>query len=95
MTKYEEMAREYGEYEFNGNAYALTSYAERTNRLFPGWWGDAEEGEEYVDEWGASAIDEAGEEYEVVFQFDRVKGDEEEADGLPWDDEHIVQVFAL
>ena len=51
---------DYGEVTHNGRHVSLTDTATLTNRLFCGWWGDADEGEEYTSEWSASGVDDAG-----------------------------------
>lgn len=61
-----------------------------TNRLFPGWFGDAGEGEKYQSEWACYADDEDGERYKIVWMFPAVKGEEPEDDGWPWDDESFI-----
>lgn len=72
--------------EFGGNKYAVTRQAELSNRVFPGWFGDAAAGEEYTAEWSAPAIGQDGREFRVVWQFDEVKGDESEPDSYDWGD---------
>lgn len=61
-----------------------------TDRLFPGWWGDTEEGEEYWSDWACYALDKDGVRYKIVWQFLQVKGEESEASDLPWDDESKI-----
>ena len=88
---YNKAASDNGEVVYQGKTFALLAQAELTNRIFPGWWGDARDGEEYISEWSASAIGEDGEEYVVVWQFDVVKGQEPEDDvKLPWNEIHEV-----
>lgn len=70
----------------------LTSQAELSNRVFGGWWGDAQEGEPYTAEWSCPAIDMDGNEYEIAWQFDEVKGQEREPDAYPWDVDHITRI---
>lgn len=84
---------EFGTITYEGNSYELTDNCFLTNRLFDGWWGDAEEGEEYTSEWEAPARDETGNIYRVTWQFEAIKGEEPEDDGWPWEnDEHIINV---
>lgn len=61
-----------------------------TNRVFPGWHGDAKDGEEYQSEWDCLARDEDGEEYRIIWQFTLVKGGEPEADCLDWESEENI-----
>jgi hypothetical protein len=89
------MSTNYGKVNFNGKTYRLDNQAELTNRVFPGWWGDAEEGESYTAEWAADAADEQGQDCKVVWQWQEIKGEElEDAGNYPWDDDqvdHIVE----
>lgn len=90
---HQELARKFGTVTHEGTAYTLAEVATLSNRPFAGWWGDAEDGDEYTSEWVARAIDDAGDEYQVYWQFDAIKGEEPEDDGnWPWDDEHIARV---
>lgn len=82
-------------YTHNGRTFTLTADADFSSRVFPGGWHDAEDGEEYVSEWDAPAVDAEGEKYIVRFHFYASKGGELEPDYFPWDDEHIVDVFAV
>lgn len=68
-----------------------------TNRVFPGWWGDAlQDGDDYWSEWACRATDSDGNEYQIVWQFPAVKGQEPEDDEWPWDDEsYIDRIKAL
>lgn len=87
------MGSEYGTINFNGRTYELTNQAELTNRVFPGWWGDVEDGEDYVSEWSASGVDAEGEPVTVVWQFPAVRGEEPEDGGAwPWGDEYVTTV---
>lgn len=61
-----------------------------TNRVFPGWYGDASEGEAYQSEWSCYAVDEDDALYEIVWIFPAVKGEEPEDDGWPWEDESFI-----
>lgn len=93
---YTDLARRFGtvDVEVKGLelTFWLTSQAELSNRVFDGWWGDAEEGEPYTAEWSCPAIDMDGNEYEIVWQFDEVKGQEREPDAYPWDVDHITRI---
>ena len=80
---YSEAARQYGEVTHEGRSYALLGQADLTNRVFYGWEGDAADGDEYISEWSAPAIDQDGEEYVVRWRFDAIKGQEPE-DGSSW-----------
>jgi len=82
----------FGSVNHDGTTYCLSEQAEQTNRLFDGGWNDAEDGTGYTDEWGAIAYDADGTRYRVTWQFEVTKGDEPEADALPWDDDHVVSV---
>ena len=65
----------------------LTEEAWLTNRSFPENFHDADMGEEYIDEWCASARDTEGNEYQIIWHFSEIKGQETlEAENLPWDD---------
>lgn len=82
---------EYGTVTFDGVEYVLDSIAEYSNRVFPGWWGDADEGESYVAEFSAAAHDSEGNDYAVYWQFAEIKGQEPEDLGLyPWQDVNRV-----
>ena len=87
------MATTYGTLEHNGKTYMMTGQSELTNRVFPNWWGDAAEGETYISEWFAPAVDVDGNEYQVIWQFDQVRGDEQEPDSLNWDDVYKVRAI--
>lgn len=83
----------YGKILWGGNVYHLTEQAELTNRVFHGWWGDAQEGETYTTEYSASAFDNDGNQHRVYWQFEVVKGQEPEDDGdYPWTDDNISNV---
>lgn len=80
---------------YQGEKYTLECDAFLSNRVFPGWWGDVEEGEAYTAEYEAYATSTGGDgaRYVVRWHFDAVKGDEPEDEGnWPWDDENIVSV---
>jgi len=61
-----------------------------TNRVFPCWFGDASEGEEYWSEWACYAKDGWGNHYKIVWNFLVVKGEEPEDDAWPWGDETFI-----
>jgi len=61
-----------------------------TNRVFPGWFGDARMGEKYWSEWQCYAVNTDGERYKIVWLFPAVKGAEPEDDGWQWDDESFI-----
>lgn len=87
------MATDFGSCTYEGKDYILTDQAFLSNRLFPGWWGDAQEGEHYTAEYHATATDAEGYNYLVYWQFDAVKGAEpEDESNYPWDDAHISRV---
>lgn len=96
MEKQSKLERQFGSVTFQGRKYVLAEAATFTNRVFPGWWGDASDDEpDYTAEYGAAAIDENGAPYKVIWQFDAVKGEEPEDEGnWPWDDGHITSVYA-
>ena len=83
---YDQFAAKHGTVQFEGKHYALIDKAELTNMIFPDWWGDAREGEEYLSEWHASAMGQDGYDYVVTWRFETVKGEEPEDDSdWPWD----------
>ena len=82
MTLFEKFAAEFGAVDYQGKTYALTNQATQTDRVFPGSWGDAGEGEGYTQEWSAAGIDAEENEVVVRWQFEVTKGQE------PADDEH-------
>lgn len=93
---YMEVAKQYGEIEYEGKAYALTEQAVLSNRVFPGWWGDAKAGESYTAEYQAHAMDCDGRKYLVRWQFETVKGEEPEDESYyPFDDDQVTQLINL
>ena len=70
----------------------VTQEAYASNRLFFGCFSNAEEGEEYTTEWILRGRDADGERWEVTYHFTETKGEESDADGLPWGDEFIVKI---
>lgn len=90
-------AKNYGTVTFEGKTYTLTNDAYLSNRVFPGGWNDATDGEEYTSEWEAPAMDNDGNEFLVVWQFSATKGEEPEDDSdWPWgDDGYISRVVEI
>ncbi|MDR1685203.1 MAG: hypothetical protein LBR82_01975 [Desulfovibrio sp.] len=74
----------------DGRVLTVTRHAELTNRVFPGWFGDVKDGEEYVSEWDILAVDADGEEYRIIYQYDLVKGEEPLPEDLDWDDTAMI-----
>lgn len=91
-TQRAEFARKFGTVVFEGTEYTLTDQADYTNRVYPGWWGDAQEGEEYTVEFGCPAVDEAGNIYRVTWQFEVVKGEEPLPEDHEWADVAAVEL---
>lgn len=84
---------DYGTVTHNGRTITLTEQATLTNRVFTGWWGEAQEGKSYTVEYSARGKDTEGNEYRVYWQFDAVKGDEpEDESNYPWKDSDISRV---
>jgi hypothetical protein len=82
---------DFGKVTLDGKTYSMTAQAELTNRVFTGWFGEAAGGETYWSEWSAPAVDTDENEYEVYWQFEQIKGDEQEPDTLNWDDADRVR----
>ncbi|WP_443191418.1 hypothetical protein [Pseudomonas indica] len=93
MSLFEKFSAQFGAVTFGGQTYALTDQATETNRMFPGWFGDAAEGEEYIQEWSAAGIDSDENEVVVRWQFAQIKGQETQEDELDWEAVHEV-IFA-
>lgn len=72
------LANKYGSYDFEGKTYYATAYMDYSNDVFPGWYGDAEEGEEYTDEFSAPGVDERGNAVIIYMRFNVVRGEEPE-----------------
>jgi len=67
--------------------FVVLTLGSTINRVFPGWWGDASEGEEYITEFDCPAIDAEGNKYRVIWRFDAIKGSEpEDNGGWLWED---------
>jgi hypothetical protein len=77
---------DYGTAILVGERFQLTAEVELSNRIFPGWFGDVETGESYIAEFNAPAIDSKGNRWLLFWQFEQVKGCEEEADSLNWEE---------
>lgn len=87
IKKYNHDASENGVVEFGGKSYALDGQAELSCRLFDGCWSNVAAGEEYTAEWSCAATGEDGQRYEVVWQWQEIKGEEQEdASNYNWDD---------
>ena len=82
----EQMLGDVATVEFEGKTYTLQSQAEYSNRVFDGWWGDAQGGDEYIAEFSAPAVDDEGIPYEVYWQFTHIRNQEpEDLSNLDWD----------
>lgn len=81
------------EITYKGKKITVEDEAVLSNRVFTGWWGDAEEGDEYTAEYHANGTDEDGNSVMVYWQFGEIKGEEvEDASDYPWDAEHVSKV---
>ena len=79
---------------FKGESYWIDTEKDiyPSNRVFPGWWGDAKEGETYYAEYIGIATKE-NKFYDIYWQFLIIKGCEpEDESDYPWDNEHISNV---
>lgn len=84
---------DYGSVTYEGKEYRLTQEAYETSRLFYGSWNDRYDDGTFEAEYAASAVDEAGNKYEVTWHFPATPGEEpEDESNWPWGDEHIVKV---
>lgn len=91
---YQKLADKFGTVTYKGQRLALAEQATPSNRVFSGWWGDAEENDgRYTAEYQASAVDTKGNSYMVYWQFDQIKGQEpgDESD-YPFDNNHISRI---
>lgn len=71
---------------FEGTTYTLTADAEPTSRLMPyAPYHEAEEGESYWFEMSAPCQDADGNEYTMYWEFEAVKGQEQELDQYDYD----------
>lgn len=75
---------EFGSYEFEGQTYYAACQMELTNRLFDGCYNDAEDGDEYTEEYSAPGYDENGNPVEIFMAFPQVKGEEVAPENLNW-----------
>lgn len=69
--------------------------ATRTNRVFAGWYGDAEEGQAYTDEFSMIVKGSDKKDYLITWQFERIKGEECEDEDLDWNDISNINVEAI
>lgn len=81
-------------YTLNGISYSANE-AYLTGRNSEHDANHAKNGEQYTAEWAADAKDETGNDYTITWHFTQIKGSEEDADNLPWDDESCMSVDAL
>lgn len=82
----------FGSVTFEGKLYILTQDADYTNRVFPGWFGDAQDGETYTTEFSAAAIDENGDKCRVFWQFEEIRGQErEDSEKYDWSNVAFVR----
>lgn len=92
ITYDSEIDKGFGVVYFAGKEYILLRDATLSNRVFSGWFGDAADGEEYISEWTAPAVDRDGNEYTVSWHFNVVKGEEPE-DGSYYDWYDVTDVY--
>lgn len=86
LALFEKASDKNGKVEFEGREYALLCEPSLTNNVFPGWFGDAKNGEAYVMQWGAGAVDADGIKHSMIWEFDAVRGEEPDDDSnWPWD----------
>ena len=78
------LEREFGSYDFEGHTYYAARQMELTNRLFAGCYNDAEDGDEYTEEYSAPGYDENGNPVEIFMNFTEVKGEEVDPENLNW-----------
>lgn len=78
------LEREFGSYDFEGHTYYAARQMELTNRLFAGCYNDAEDGDEYTEEYSAPGYDENGNPVEIFMTFTQVKGEEIDPENLNW-----------
>lgn len=85
-----------GHANFEGHHYIFDTQAVLTNGVFAGWFGDAEDGEEYTTQYAATGYRDDGAEYRIFFEFSVVKGEEPEDESeYTWNDEHVSGVSPL
>jgi len=70
--------------EYNGKIYMGNGEAYDTCRTFKDCFYDVEEGEEYIDEWAETAIDEDGKMVTITYQFECIKGEAHDPDQYDW-----------
>lgn len=86
----------YGTETYQGSQYALAEAPTLTNRVFPGWWGDATAGEDYTAEYSARAIDRDGSLCRIYWQFAAVRDAEPDDESeYPFDSGHVSRVERL
>lgn len=73
---------DFGTVEFAGKTYKLINQADFSDTCFPSGsnFQDVGEGETYLFEMVARAVDDEGNEYEVSWVFSAIKGEERELD---------------
>ena len=76
---------DFGTVQLAGITYKMTDQAQPTNRAFPGCYNDVSEGESYVSEWEAPALDSDENPWRVRWLFEEAKGSETDPDMLDWD----------
>jgi len=76
--------------EYKGVTYTLTDEAQPTSATFDGSFHSAEEGETYWDEWACNATNRDGDDVRITWHFHVTKGEEPDADLLPFDDEQYI-----
>lgn len=78
---------------FEDRAYWPKQAPMLTGRAFPGWWGEARDGELYISEWSAAAIDAKGAEVILVWRWTERRGEEHVPRNRDWSEpvsvEHI------
>ena len=68
----------------------VTQEAYPSNNVFPHCFQEAEEGEEYISEYVLKGHDKDGQDWEVVYRFMEIKGEEKEPDSLPWENHENI-----
>lgn len=91
---FEKLGNENGFAKYHGRIFALTEKPHLSAPEFPDWQADVKDGEEYVFEWCADAIDENGDDHCIFWKFKGFKGRTIHAKNLDWSDVHdALQVF--
>lgn len=75
----------FGTVQCNGETIRLAEEASPSARAFARCFNDAADGESYIAEWQARGTRPNGERVMVYWQFEQVKGQEQEPDTLDWD----------